>query len=324
MPATLRPGDVHLEKLLTNVGARYHPVGFVGDEIYPVVNVKNETDYYATFYKGAWFRDEIGAHGPFGPGSSAIRINFNMKLDNSYTAKEYKAAFPLSRRTRNNADTELGIAAHGAELATRALMLARERRIATSVFAEDTWGTGSSDPTISPTWDNYTTSDPIGEIDAGSIYVRELTGGLPANTCVMGPQVWDQLRRHPEILELCFGSGSDRMIVPTTADFGRAFGFDKVLIGYGMYTASEETNTTTEGTTAPTLSYIWGKNMWIGHVAGPNNMFNPSAGYQLRVSYKVRGWYDEDTDTDFVEASEIVAEQRVAVDCGYYIPSCVA
>lgn len=323
MPPILRPGDVHNAKLLTQIGARYQPVGFIADQVYPVVSVQNETDYYATFYKGAWFRDEIGSKGPLAPGDTGPRIGFNMKLDNTYTAEEYEAVFPLPRRTLQNADPQLNIRTRGVELATRALMLARERRVAASVFVGSTWGTGT-DPTISNTWDNYDTSDPIGEIDTGRIVVREQTGGLKANTCVMGPQVWDQLMRHPEILELIFGSGSNRMIVPSTADFGRAFDFDTVLVGYGMYTADEEIPGASESATNPDLSYIWGKNMWIGHVAGPNNMFQPSAGYQLRVSYEAGSYKDVSGKNEYIYANEIQDEVRVATDCGYYIPDCVA
>lgn len=328
MPS-LAPGDVRVNTMLKNVGLRYVPTGAIGDMIFPIINVKNETDYYPMFPMGAWARDSIGNSGPTAPGGEGTDIGFNMNLDNTYQCEEYRARWPLHRRVRNNADSALQIQTRGSELCAHALTIARERRVAALVFLASTWGSGT-DPTISTKWSDYVNSDPIGEIDTGIAAVEDNTAGHIANIAVIGVELWRVTRRHPEIIELCRGSAVDGNLIVTPQNFAAAFELDKVLIGRMPYTADEEIPIATEApsgvqsTTLPALTKIWGKNMWIGHVSPANSMLDPSAGYQFRNEFRTRSFLDDRTETEYVESIELVDEKMVSARCGYYIPAAIS
>jgi len=318
----LTTGGVHVNKLLTNVGLRWKNLTWIADQCCPIVPVKNKTDLYQSWHKSPWFRDEARY---VAAGASAPRIGLGVTLTDSYQCITYKAAYPLARELKANADSELQIQARAAELCTNAIMLARERRVARlfEMTSDDTQGTiWTKYTTLSGTnqWSDFTNSDPVTDIDTGKASVEDNGGGLLANTCIMGVAAWRKLRRHPVITAMIFGGGAPGPKVVTPALFGQAFEFDKVLIGRGQYTADEE-DTDESGIT---YSNIWQKHMWIGHVTNAPSVLEPSAAYMFREFYKVRSWYDDDTDTDFVEASESIDEVAVSADIGYIIENVVA
>lgn len=318
---TLTPGDVHVNALLTNVGLRWKNTSYIGDQICPIVPVKNKTDVYATWGKSAWFRDE--ARG-VAPGASAPRVGMNVTLTNTYTCETYKIAYPLPRELKANADSALQLQARATEICTDKIMLAREIRASTMFFEAGSPSNWSYNTTLSGNdqWNNYTAGDssPVTDIDTGIASVEDESAGLRANTIVMGVAVWRKVRRHPEIIELVFGGGYSDSKIVTPDLFAKAFEVDRVLIGRAMYTTDEE-DTDDSGIT---YSNIWGKHCWIGHVTSTPSALEPSAAYMFREFFRVRSWYDDDTDTDFIEASESIDEVLISASCGYLIAAAVA
>jgi hypothetical protein len=320
MPWT-SPVDVHVNTLLTNVGLRWKNPGYIGDSLFPVIPVPNKSDVYAKWGKSAWFRDEARVTAA---GTSAPQMGLNVDLTPSYKCLTYKIKSPIPRELASNADAALQLEARTTELLTDKISLAREMRIATALTTYTNWTNYS---TLSGTnrWSDYTYSVPVTNIDTAIGAVEDSTAGLRANVMVMGVHVWRALRRHPDILELCFGPGGSGEQIVTEALFARAFELDRVLIGRAMYTSTTETQL---DTVAATYIPIWSpatvEYAWIGHVTNAASPIEPTAGYTFREFYQVRSWYDDDTNTDFIEASESSDEVVVAADCGYLFTTPIA
>lgn len=316
---TLTRADVHVNQLLTNVGLRYKNPAYIAESACPIVSVTKKSDVYHNWGKSAWFRNEARKV-PIG--TSAPTIGINVTLTNTYLCDTYKAKIPLSRELRANADSQIRLEERQTERVQDAIFLAREVRAA-SLFNTYTNWTSYSTLSGNHYWDYYTQadSDPVNDIDVAIAAVEDNSAGLKANTIIMGVSVWRKLRRHPEITTLIFGGGFPGSKVVTERLFGQAFDLDNVLIGRAVYTTDEEDT----DDSSITYSKIWGNYCWIGHVTTAPSIVEPSAAYFFREFYRVRSWYDDDTDTDFIEASESIDEVAVSADCGYlYTSPCSA
>jgi len=58
--------DLHIDRLLSNLSIAYlnEPSAYVADRIFPVVPVDKQSDKYAIYRKGDWFRDEAEKRAP--------------------------------------------------------------------------------------------------------------------------------------------------------------------------------------------------------------------------------------------------------------------
>jgi hypothetical protein len=317
--AQLLPSEVHVNKYLTNVGVMYKNLNYIGDQIFPILKVEKESDYYPIWGKPVWFRDEAGHRAANG---SAPEVAPNMS-NTTYQCEEYAIRSRIPERLRANADSELKLQQRFTELLTQKIMLARERRVATAINTYTNW-TSYTSLSAATYWSNYDSSDskPVTDIDTGMAAVEDNTAGLPANTMVMGVEVWRKLRRHPEILRLCFGPGADRDMIVTPQLLARAFELERVLVGRSHYTASKEVETASEG--SETYTKIWGDYCWIGHVTSTPSMLEASAGYLFRQTYKVRSWFSDDANADIFEVYERIDEKVVSAACGYLISDLIA
>lgn len=318
---TLTPGDVHVNKLLSNVGLRWKNPFYAADQVCPIVGVGNKTGLYQSWGKSAWFRDEARE---VEPGASAPRVGMNVTLTDSFKCETYKIAYPLPREIKKNADSVLQLQARATEMCTDKIMLAREIRAADlfEMAPDDTPSAWTYNTTLSGTsqWNDKDDSDPITDIDTAIASVEDQTCGHLANTMIIGKVPWRALRRHPEIISLIYGGGAKGPKIVTTAQLAQAFELDRVIVGRAMKTTDEE-DTDDSGIT---YANIWGKHCWIGHVTKAPSILEPSAAYFFREFYKVRSWYDDDTDTDFVEASESIDEVLISAACGYLIAAAAA
>ena len=64
--------DVHLNAALTNISIAYKNPSYIAEQVFPVVRVQKQSDYYFIFDAGAWFRDEVQVRAP---GTRAARAD---------------------------------------------------------------------------------------------------------------------------------------------------------------------------------------------------------------------------------------------------------
>ena len=88
--------SVHVNAALSNVAIGYKNQQFVMGNIFPVVNVAKESDYYHIWTQADIFRNEAAV---IRPGALAPRGGFSLS-NTTYTAEEYGFAWPIPDETQ--------------------------------------------------------------------------------------------------------------------------------------------------------------------------------------------------------------------------------
>ncbi len=199
----------------------------------------------------------------------------------------------------------------------------REARAAGLVFNLNTYA-ATRRITLSGTTQlsDYVNSDPFGVIVTA---INGTMSGMPANTLVMGRDVWSKLSMHPKVVNAVKGTTTTGGIV-NREQFLELFageGVTQLLIG------DASINTAKPGQT-PTLSRAWGKHIAALHlnpmaqVEGGIMTFGLTAAYGEPISGRI-----EDPDIGLeggfrIRAGERVKELIVAQDLGYFVQNAVA
>ena len=251
---------------------------------------------------------------PRGVSSEGPRGGYRIDVSNSYTCIDYSWAKEVADQVKNNADPPFNLEVEATEYAKNVLLLGMEGRVASMIFTAANW---TSTSTPSNLWNDYAASDPFYDILYTAVStVRGLIGRDP-NTMVIGAQVWDILRTHPDFLSKL--SNNDKRILTVDAT-AALLGFDKLLVGKAIKATS------VEGASTTTMAYIWGKHCWIGYVAPKPGLRTPTAAYIFShgPSDYVKSWREENKSQDVYEAWHSVDEYVVSADCGYMFANIVA
>ena len=302
--------DVHIDRAIRNVALRYTNVGFIADQVAPVVNVPNESDKYFIFTKGDWFRDE--ADDDRRPGSRAPRGGFTLSTE-TFSLKEAAHATPIPDRIRDNADDPLRPWEDASRFSSQMVMLRRERRASAAMFVSSTWNSGT-DFTVVNQWSDLINSDPASDVASGVDTVAKSTAQIP-NTLLVGREVYTQLRQHPDGLDRYKHTQTGIM---TPAMIAEWLGVERLVIGNAVYNSGAEGGTVN-------MSYIWGKNALLLYLPAAPSITEPSAAYIFQKGgLQTKRYREEAEEQDVVEAKLLHDTVRTAVDCGYYYPSIVA
>ncbi|MBD3207818.1 hypothetical protein GF319_15920 [Candidatus Bathyarchaeota archaeon] len=315
MPRLL-PADVHTDRYLTNVGLAWmnDADNYIASKIAPVIKVTNESDKYPTWTKADFFRNEAKK---IAAGDPAPRGGFTVSSD-TYSCDEVAIANVLPARLIRNADSAYKVQTMATRWTTDQLLLKREIDAATEIFSATNY---TNTAAVGTQWSNAAAT-PVSDMLAAMDLVEDQTGGLRANTIVMGAEVWRELVDHSQVLTFVYGPGADRAmpITPKLLEnyFSNVVGTPvRIFVGRGVY------NTSAENATA-SYSKIWGKNCWIAHVTTTPAAMVPSAAYTFQANYEVRKWYEQHTKNTVVEARELRDIKPVSADCAYYYTSAVA
>ncbi|MBU2072724.1 MAG: major capsid protein [Gammaproteobacteria bacterium] len=308
------PTDVHIDAALSNVSIAYKNEAYVADQLFPVVPVDKQSDYYFVFTKDFWFRNSVERRGP---GSKYAEGGIQLS-STQFVCVNKGLSFPLPRETVENQDAAVDLETAGAEWLADQFMLDREIALAAKIFDASAW---TSSTTLSGTsqWSDYANSDPIGDINTGMEAVKKLTGRYP-NTMLMGAEVWDKLKFHPDLLDIYKHTNA---AILTTEMVGKVFdGLERVIVGSSIYNAGAE-GASFDGT------YIWPKNVLLAYVAKAPALRTPSAGYTF--VWRQNGYMiaivrvPEDLRRRDVLLADHAFDQKVTgVDCGYEVIDAVA
>jgi hypothetical protein len=306
--ANPRISDVHIDRAIANVAIRYTNDMMVAENVAPRVTVQNESDKYFKFDKGDWMRDE--ADNDRQPGTRAPRGGYRLSTD-TYTLKEIAQASEVPDRIRDNADNPLRPFEDASEWASRMVMIRREKRAASALFASSTWGT---DQTVSSKWGDFVNSDPANDVAVGVDSILSSTGQMP-NSLLVGQEVYSKLRQHPDGLDRYKHTQTGIMNEEMVAQW---LGVDNIIVGRAI------NNTAAEGAT-DSMSFIWGKNALLMYTTASPSISEPSAAYIFQKGgVDTKRFREEAEAQDVVEVTHLVDIKVTASDCGYYFPSVVA
>lgn len=297
--------DVHVNRPLTNVSIAYRNSMYIAREVFPIVQVTNQSDEYFVFDKASWLRNRSGKRAP---GTRAPRGDYGITTA-SYLAVSDAFAHPVFDEVRDNADAPLRPLVTGTEFVSDALELGMEVKVADLVSGSTNWSSASNPGTK---WD-VDTSDAWGDIDTAIDAVRQSIGMMP-NTMALSYTVWKALRNHPDFLDRVKYTRTNGKVMAT--DLAEWFGVEKVLIGGGIK------DTAQEGATS-SLTDIWGDMLWVGYVSPAAAIERPSSGYCFLWKDRQISTFREDQEkTTVVEGEWYYDEKITASDAGAIFSDC--
>jgi len=224
MPVT---ADVHVNGPLTNLAVAYLQNGFFAtDLIFPVVPSSKSSNSYFTFSADV-FRTTFAQFRA--PGAPPAEVDYAPSTA-TFTCNRKAVAHKIPDPIRADADAPLALDSQGLDLVLRDLRLALEVDWASTFFTTGVW-TGSSTATDivpSTTWDDASAT-PIEDVQTEARAIEKNTGFRP-NVFAMGRQVFDNLLRHPDVIDLIKGAADPRAPAIATAQaLASIFSVDRVI-----------------------------------------------------------------------------------------------
>ena len=315
------PSDVHVNTPLTNISIAYMQMQseYKAADVFPVVPVSKQTDRYFTYTKGDWFRDEAMKRAP---SAESVGSGFTLSSTATYSADVWAFHKDIPDQVRANEDAVINSDRDATEFVTQRLLISRERQFATTYTSSGVWDTTVTGGTDFTVWSNFATSDPVGDVTTGMRTIKTNTGYRP-NSLVMGGQVWDKLKDHPDILERIKYTQKGIISQDLVA---QVFGVEKLIVMDGIY------NSGNEGA-ANSMSQILGKYALLCYSAPSPSLLAPSAGYIFAwTGYGGRNAYgvsisrmrNDLTKSDRIEGELAYDMKVVATDLGYLFSGVVA
>ena len=309
--------QVHVDAILTNISVAYFQQNqnFIATRVFPVVPVSKQSDKFFTYTKNDWFRDEAQRRAD---ATESAGGGYNLSTD-SYQADVYAFHKDIGDQTRANADAPINVDREAAEFVTSRLMLKMETQFVSNYFTTGIW---ANDVTPSNLWSDYTSSDPIGDIETGKRAILSVTGYEP-NTLVLGYDVFIQLKNHPDLVDRIKYTSSNVLTEDVMASL---FGVPRVMV------AKSVKATNNEGATAA-YAFNYGKNALLTYSAPSPGLLQPSGGYimswtgvsgGLGQTIGVSRMRMEQYKADRVEAEVAFDMKVIGSDLGYFFSACVA
>ena len=311
--------DVHVDRPLSNYAVEYRNEKLIADQVAPFVPVNNKSQSYLIYTKADKFSlpDDIR-----GPKSEANQVTWGSSTG-TYACIDRALKDFISDAIAANADPGVNPTERTTGFLTDLLLLGFENRVASLVTTAGNYG-GSYKTTLAGTtqFSDYAGSDPIGVIDTGKAACF-----LEPNTIIMGKDVYDKLKRHPQLLDHVKGGATKTNIAMVQqAAMAEIFEVDRILVGKAKY------NSAKKGQTA-TFANLWGKFVVLAYIDTDVTLDNLTAFKTFRwtqestsAGFKVRRYRDEKRGGggQEIEVEMSVDEKAICTDLAYLIIDAVA
>jgi hypothetical protein len=315
-------GDVHVDRLLTNMSIAYINDMYIAQRIFPVVPVNNRSDIVPRYDKSYWFRDLAKELGPTeAPPVSGYTVDNTM----TYFCREYGIGHLVPDTVRANADSPYAPDYDGMTWLVDRLDMRREMAFVTDFWKTTVWTTDWVGGTHFTKWSSYATSTPIIDIRGAKRTVRRLIARQP-NVLVLGDLTMDVLADHPSILDrIKFGASSAAPAMVTENLIAQLLGLEDVPVGTSIYTSDEE------GTAEASVSYAaaWDDDALLLFRPNRPSLRTPAAGYNFvwktvwggqRFIRRRREPLGE--KADLLEGFEWFDQKVTAADAGLFLSDC--
>ena len=309
--------QVHVDAILTNISVAYfqQQQNFIASRVFPIVPVAKQSDKFFKYTKNDWFRDEAQRRAD---ATESAGGGYNLTTD-SYQADVYAFHKDVGDQTRANADAPINVDREATEFVTSRIALKMETQFVSNFFTTGIWGTDSTPTNL---WSDYTSSDPIGDVEAGKREILSTTGYEP-NTLVLGYDVFIQLKNHPDLVDRIKYTSSNVLTEDVMASL---FGVPRVMVAKSVKATNNE-----GGTEAYAFNY--GKNALLTYSAPSAGLLQPSGGYVMSWTGVSQGLGAtigtsrirmESFKADRIEAEVAFDMKVIGSDLGFFFDSCVA
>ena len=270
MPSNPTPGQVHIDRALTNMMVAYEQEdsAFIAGKVFPQVNVQKQTDRYFVWDRSDMFRDKME---PVGPGGEAP-IGIKRLSTDSYRCEVYKYAELLDDQTLANADDPLDLERMTVRSIAHAGLLKKETTWVSKFLTTGVWGLDREGVASGASSDQFVqfdaaSSTPI-ELLRKDMYDMAEENGVMPNTLVVGPHVYRILLDHAEFI------ARYENVAPAIMNqdlIAAVLGVQRVLVPMAIQ------NTAVEGA-AESNSFIHARSMLLCYAAPSAGIGTPSAG----------------------------------------------
>lgn len=324
MPIQPTPGDVHVDRALSDLSVAYiqSKTNFVAAQVFPNVPVEYRSDQYFVYNREAFFRTDVQLRAP---GAPSAGTGFDVTTD-SYLAAVYAVHQDLADQTVANAESPINLKRDATELVTQQLLQYREQQFVTNYFTTGVWGTDKTGTTDFTQWSDAT-STPIEDIREGIVTMAKQTS-YRANTLVLGPRVFQFLMDHPDFLDRIKFTQGPAMVAE--ALIAQLLGLDKVLVAWSVKNTEEEGETFTA---AADMDFNFGDHALLAHVPSSPGLQIPSPGYTFSwtgflgagtMGTRIKQFRMEENASDRIEGEMAYDMKVVATDLGYFFNDAVA
>ena len=311
--------DVHVDRPLSNFAVEYQNDKIIAPDVAPFVPVNNKSDSFLVFTKADKFStpDDIR-----GPKSKANQATWGSSTD-TYACIDRALRDFLSDAIVGNSDAAIKPTERTTAFLVDLLLNNWEKRVADLVMTYGNYGAGYKITLAGA--DQFSTaasSDPIGVIDTAKNACF-----MEPNTLIMGKDVWDILKRHPQLLDFVKGGATTaspaKVSLELAANF---FEVDRILVGKRRY------NSAIKGQTA-IYTRLWGKHIVAAFIDTAVTLENLTAWKTFRwtqmstdAGFKVRRYRDEETGGggQWIEPEMSIIEKAICADLAYMIKDAVA
>lgn len=307
--------DVHVNAALTQIAVAHFQTQTtsVFDKVFPIVNVSKQSDSFHKWSLEDLTRIEAQERGP---GAVAAEAGIGLSQQ-TYSCLQYALRSPIEDEMRDNADDAVDPERAKAMYLATNIAARLEKKWAAAYFTTGVWDT---DLTLGTKW-SAGGSSPILDIHQQITSMRRKTGYKP-NTLVLGPDTFDVLINHADIIDRIKHTSRD---VPMESTLASLFRVSRVLVGDMMETSSAE------GAASATQADILDSDAALLCYSAPSPSRDlPSAGYSFAwnrpgssggmrtLRYRV-----EERHSDFIEVQADVDCQVVSSALGVFIPDAV-
>lgn len=308
----------YLDQPLNNVSIGYRNDDYFGERVFPIVPVKKQSGRYWVFGKEK-FRQYETIRAP----KAEAREIAPWTLSNSpYFCNDHSLKDSISDEERSNSDgTDLE--QNTVENLTDALLLDFEIRAKGLVFGSSGPSSVSQSATLSGTsqWSDYVNSDPIAAVESYKTVIKKAIATSP-NTLLVSYPVYAVLRQHPRIVDRFKYT---QVGILQAEHLKSAFDVDN------FWVAGAEYDTANEGQ-APSLDFVWGKNVLLAFIPTEPSRRIPALGYSFRWLFGApdlggtltKRYRVEAKTVDVIEVHRYDDLQIVAPSAGYTVVNAVA
>ena len=335
-------GDVHVNVPLTNISIAYmqRAEGFVADRVFPNIPVEKQSDRYFRYDRSDFWRNQFRKRGV-----STESAGGGWKIDSTptYFANVRALHKDIDDTVRANQDAPLNMDRDATLWLAQQAMIGREVDFASAYMTTSVWtgidGTNGDITGVASTpganqvtqWDDAT-STPIEDVTVQMTNIQ-LRSGFRPNKLVMGRQVWDKLKDHPDLVDrikYSGGVGTANPAVVTQQAAAALFGVNEILIADSIQATSEEDP---DFETAMTTAFITAKVALLVYANPAPSILMPSAGYTFSWNgYLGAGAMGQRTSrfrmdhlkSDRIEGEMAYDQKIVCSDCGVFFNSIVA
>lgn len=277
------PAQLHVDHFLTGMAVAWSQdqANFAADKVFPICPVNKESDLFAVYEKGYFYRTGQMKPRPLGgrPPATGYEVT-----QGSYRCEEWSLEHLIDDRTRQNADQPLDPDLAGMRLLQTQGLIQRDTLWATEYFVTGVWGTDWTGVSSGPSanqflqWDQ-SGSDPIQFIRGRAVDVGGKTGYRP-NVIVFGALAYEAFINHPDVLDRI--KYTQRGVV-TPDIVATLLDVPKVV------TPRSVSNTAAEGQ-SDSIGYILNEtNVLLAYAAPAPSIQEPSAGYTFAYTGLIPG-----------------------------------